>query len=37
MERCPECGCEQFYEDKTRGEKVCAVCGFVIDIKKKGE
>jgi len=29
--KCPECGCTQFFEDATRGERVCAKCGLVLE------
>lgn len=28
--RCPDCGSTHFYEDPTRGEKICARCGLVL-------
>jgi len=30
MEECPECGSNQFIQDKTRGELRCAKCGTII-------
>lgn len=29
--KCPECGCTHFFEDPSRGEKVCAKCGLVLE------
>jgi len=29
--QCPECGSTYFSEDRTRGEKVCAKCGLVLE------
>ena len=33
VQRCPECGSTQFYEDYERGELVCANCGLVVSEK----
>ena len=30
MEECPECGGNQFLQDKTRGEMRCAKCGTIL-------
>ncbi|NIP66645.1 transcription initiation factor IIB [Candidatus Bathyarchaeota archaeon] len=32
--RCPECGGTQIVEDRSRGEYVCAECGFVVKEEK---
>ncbi|MEM5772032.1 MAG: transcription initiation factor IIB [Candidatus Aenigmatarchaeota archaeon] len=29
--QCPECGCTQFFEDASKGEKYCAKCGYVLE------
>ncbi|HLE07908.1 MAG TPA: transcription initiation factor IIB [archaeon] len=28
---CPDCGCKNFFEDPSRGERVCAKCGLVLE------
>jgi len=28
--RCPECGSRRFIEDRSRGERYCAKCGFIM-------
>lgn len=28
---CPDCGCKHFFEDPSRGERVCAKCGLVLE------
>ncbi len=28
---CPECNCTRFFEDDSRGEKVCSKCGLIIE------
>ncbi len=28
---CPECGSVYFHEDKSRGEKICAKCGLILE------
>lgn len=30
MQKCPDCGSNEFIEDATRGELVCAKCGLVL-------
>lgn len=30
MQKCPDCGSNEFIEDSTRGELVCAKCGLVL-------
>jgi len=29
--KCPECGCKHFFEDSSRGERVCGKCGLVLE------
>jgi transcription initiation factor TFIIB len=29
--KCPECGSAHFFEDESRGERVCARCGLVLE------
>jgi transcription initiation factor TFIIB len=29
--KCPECGTSHFFEDESRGERVCAKCGLVLE------
>jgi transcription initiation factor TFIIB len=29
--KCPECGTSHFFEDESKGERVCAKCGLVLE------
>ena len=31
ISKCPECGSKHFFEDNTKGERVCAKCGLVLE------